>query len=78
MPAKTQFSEITLKIYLSKRKNASENLNHINNIVSADNTSQTRYARLTDIICHLPARSSLCSSPVSFQSASRLYYCSAL
>ena len=29
MPAKTQFSEITLKIYLSKRENAFEKLNHI-------------------------------------------------
>ena len=29
MPAKTQFSEITLKSYLTKRKNGFEKLNHI-------------------------------------------------
>ena len=30
IPARTQFSEIILKIYLTKRKNAFEKLNHIN------------------------------------------------
>ena len=30
MPAKAQFFEIILKIYLTKRKNAFEKLNHIN------------------------------------------------
>ena len=29
MPTKTQFSEIILKIYLTKRENAFEKLNHI-------------------------------------------------
>ena len=29
MPAKTEFSEITLKIYLTKRENAFEKLDHI-------------------------------------------------
>ena len=54
---------------------------NFNYIVSADITSQTRYARPTDIIRHSPARSSLRSSPAPFASliiASRLYYCSAL
>ena len=30
IPAKTLFSEIILKIYLTKQKNAFEKLNHIN------------------------------------------------
>ena len=30
IPAKSQFSEINLKIYLTKRKNAFEKLNHVN------------------------------------------------
>ena len=34
-----------------------KNFGVVNNIVSADNTSQTRFARPTDIIRHSPARS---------------------
>ena len=63
MPTKTQFSEIILKIYLTKRKNVFEKLNHINFVTWA--VTENPYFRGLGIsltrkkIEHLNFRSSL-------------------
>ena len=58
-------------------------VNNIGHALNTSTSSSTSFAplirsnRRTDINRHTHARSSLRSSPASFQSASRLYYCSA-